>query len=194
MWCSLTVATGYRRTLLDPDAPSLVHSRRLSSRSRIPRGTSPDAAERQGMAGEMAGEMAGDTHRMAGDTDLRWQGLRWQGLRWQGLRWQGLRWQGTQYLSRQLVGRAKAGTQHFYRKVPGPARALQRFCWTFSGTQIFSNRTVTNRTSRSQFWAKTLGNFGGHSIYRSNSSECIHSCLHKTCVPAVDRMQYLHRS
>ena len=28
---------------------------------------------------------------------------------------------------------------------------------TFSGTQIFSNRTVTSRTSRSQCWAKTLG-------------------------------------
>ncbi|HBC61123.1 MAG TPA: hypothetical protein DC058_07870, partial [Planctomycetaceae bacterium] len=59
MWCSLTVATGYRRTLLDPDAPSLVHSRGISSRSRILRGTGAHAAEQQGTHAEQQAEWQG---------------------------------------------------------------------------------------------------------------------------------------
>ena len=61
---------------------------------------------------------------------------------------------------------------------------------------VFGDTDLLEQNGNQQDLPKSfLGkNFGGHSIYRSHSSECIHSCLHKTCVPAVDKMQYLHRS
>jgi len=41
------------------------------------------------------------------------------------------------------------------------------------GTQIFSNRTASNRASRSQFWAKTLGD-----------TVVIEAIRRNACVPA----------
>jgi len=108
MWCSLTVATGYRRTLLDPDAPSLVHSCGISSRSRILRGTGAHAAEQQGTHAEQQAE---------------WQGTQ----NGRGHRNGGMGTAGTQHFDRKVPGPKEgpaavlldtgtAVTQHFERQ------------------------------------------------------------------------------